>query len=131
MHDVLVFDDKAKKRIGWICFAPVIAFLITFLYYGFLLLPLTSGHVQTSEVVGITSQNYDTLLLMFGVSAVIATAVLIYNIVLIARVRNMKAQQKLIWIMILCIFVPITTIIFWNFVIRKEQRYVSTYADIA
>lgn len=131
MDNLLVFDESAKKKIGWICFAPAIAFLICFVYYVILLLPLTSGHVQPSQVVDITSRNYETLFAMLAISAIIATAVLIYCIVLVARVRNMHAQAKLMWILILCTFVPITTILFWSFVIRREPKYVSTYPDIA
>ena len=114
-----------------ICFAPLIAFLITLAYYIILLVPLAEGHIQPGQVVGITNQNYDTILLLLAISAIIATFVLIYCIVLVAKVKNMSSHDKLKWILILCIFVPITTIIFWAFVIRNEPKYVSTFPDIA
>ena len=131
MDNLFVFDDSAKKKIGAICFAPAIAFLITFVYYVFLLLPLSQGSVEPGQVVGITSQNYDTIFVMLAISAIIATASLIYCIVLIAKVRNMPAQAKLMWILILCTFVPITTILFWAMVIRKEPKFVAIYPDMA
>ncbi len=131
MDNLLVFDDNAKRKIGMICFAPIVAFGITLLYYIFLLMPMANGHIQPGQVVDITNRNYDTIFLMLAVSAIIATYVLIYCIVLIAKVRNMTSQNKLMWIVILCIFVPITTILFWALVVKKEPKYVSTYPDIA
>jgi len=131
MDNVLVFDDKAKKRIGMICFTPIICFLLTLLYYIFLLLPMADGHTLPGQVVGITNQNYDTILVLLAISAIIATCVLIYCIVLVAKVKNMSSHDKLKWILILCIFVPITTIVFWAVIIRNEPKFVHTYPDIA
>lgn len=131
MDNMLVFDDNAKKKIGLISFAPIVAFGITLLYYVFLLLPLSQGHVQPGQVVDITNRNYDTLFVMLAASAVLSTCVLIYCIVMIARVRNMASQSKLLWILILCTFMPISPFLFWALVVKKEPKYVSTYPDIA
>ena len=131
MDKLLVFDDSAKKKIGMICFAPAIAFFITLVYYIAILVPAGYSLLQPGALVGVTRQYYDTMLIMIAASALIATYSLIYCIVLIARVRNMSSFEKLLWIVELCIFVPVTVIIFWAAVVRKEPKYVSSYVDIA
>ena len=131
MDNYLVFDDKAKRRMGIICFLPLLTFLATLGYYIYLLMPLASGHIEPAQVVEVTNMNYSTLLVMFVIMALVSTSVLIYCIVTIARVTNMTSLEKLKWVLILCIFVPITTMLFWIFVIRDEPEYVGRYPDIA
>ncbi|MCW3123437.1 MAG: hypothetical protein JWQ38_2929 [Flavipsychrobacter sp.] len=130
MDNQMIFDDKAKARIGFICFIPIIAFLLCLAYYIFLLLPLSGPH-EPGAVVGITNANYDTLFMMLASAAVITAPIFIYCIVLIARFKTMNAADKLMWIVFLSVIAPIASGLFYMFVIRKAPRYMPTYPDIA
>ena len=130
MDNQMIFDDKVKARIGFICFIPIVAFLFCLGYYIILLLPLSHPH-EPGAVVGITSQNYDVMLIMLASAAVITAPIFIYCIVLIARFRHMNAADKLVWIVFLSVLAPIASALFWLFVIKRQPRYVPTYPDIA
>lgn len=130
MDNLMVFDEQAKRRIGIINFLPAIAFLSALIYYLFLLSP-TFGRHEPGAASGITVENYGTLFAMLAVAGILSAGILIYNLVLLAKVKNMNAQDKIIWILLLATFVPIAFILFWAFVVRKEPKYVGTYPDIA
>jgi cytochrome c oxidase assembly factor CtaG len=130
MEKIMVFDDKAKRRIGLICSVPAAAFLIAFVYYAVVLWPLTGPH-QLYGVEGIISRNYDTLFIMLASAAIITAPVFIYCLVLLARLKNMNAAQKLKWVVVLSISAPVASFFFWYFLIRKEPHYVGIYPDIA
>jgi len=131
MENVMVFDEKAKRRIGLICFIPVACFLACFIYYLMLIVPLASGHHEPSTIVGITRQNYDTLLFMLAASAVITAPVFIYCIVIIARMKSLNAATKLMWIVFLSVLAPIASAFFWIFIIKDAPKYVPTHTSIA
>lgn len=129
MDHLMVFDEKEKRKLGFISFLPAICFFITLVYYVILLLPLSrSGVPNTSAAV--TSHNYGTLLFMLAISAITSASVLIYDLVLLARLKNMNGAEKVIWILILATFVPLCFIAFWYFVINKEPKYVGIHPDI-
>ena len=131
MENVMLFDEKAKRRIGLICFIPVACFLACFIYFLMLIVPLASGHHEPSSVVAITSQNYDTLLFMLAASAIITAPVFIYCIVIIARMKSMNADTKLMWIVFLSVLAPIASAFFWIFIIKDAPKYVPTHTSIA
>jgi len=130
MDNQMIFDEKAKARIGFICFIPIVAFLLCLAYYIVLLLPLSHAHVP-GAVVGITRENYDTLFLMLAASAVITAPIFIYCIVLIARFRTMNAADKLVWIIFMSVLAPVASAFFFMFVVRTAPKYMPTYPDIA
>lgn len=130
MENQMIFDDKAKSKIGIICFIPILAFLICLGYYISLLVPLSAPH-EPGAVVGITSENYDTMLALLAGAAIITAPIFIYCIVLIARFKTMNAADKLVWIIFLSILSPIASALFWVFLIRNSPKYVATYPDIA
>src|SRR5580658_7203532 len=107
MEKVMVFDDKTKKRLGIICFTPVLCFFICFLYYFILILPLTHGYVQPNSWVGVLHNHYDTLFIMLATSAIITAPIFIYCLVLLARFKHLHAAVKLQWIIFLSILAPI------------------------
>ena len=63
MDSMMVFDEKAKNRMGLICFIPVAAFLTCLGYFLLLLIPAISGSHEPGAVVGIrvASNNYFTI----------------------------------------------------------------------
>jgi len=130
MEKVLIVDDRLKKRMGIICFIPAICFFFSLVYYLVLLFPLTHGHPQPESVVGITSQHYNTLFLLLGISATISAAVLLYCIVYVVRIKSMNTPTKMIW-MLLLLIVPISFILFWNFIVRREPKEEPVYTNIA
>jgi len=130
MENLMVFDDKMKKRMGVICFIPVFCFLACFIYYFILILPLTAGHPVPASIVGITSRNYDTMFLMLASSAIITAPVFIYCLVIIARLKMMHAATKLQWIIFLSVMAPIASALFWIFVIKDLPKQVGIYPDM-
>ena len=127
----MILDDKAKARMGIICFIPVVCFLLCFLYFIMLVVPLAHGHQQAASIVGITSRNYDTLFLMLATSAVITAAVFIYCLVILARLKTINSAQKLMWFIFLSVLAPIASALFWIFYIKDGQKYTPIHPDIA
>lgn len=131
MDHLIVFDEKEKKKIGIISLIPNIAFFICLLYYLFQVIPVASSDVlPPASVVATTAAHYDTLFWMLAISAVIAAGVLIYELVMLTRLKNMNGAEKLVWVLILATFVPVSFLAFWYFVIKKEPKYVGMYPDI-
>jgi hypothetical protein len=131
MDKLMVLDDKAKTRIGIICFIPVVCFVLCLLYYFVLIMPLTEGNPAVNSVVSITKEHYDTLLIMLASSAIITTPVFIYCLVLLARMKTLNEAQKLKWIIFLCVIAPVASAFFWVFLIKDSSKYVPIHPDIA
>ena len=131
MENHMILDEKAKTRIGIICFIPVVCFLVCFIYYLILLLPLTEGHHAPASIVGITSTNYSTLLILLASSAIITAPVFIYCLVLLARIKTLNSEHKLLWFIFLCIMAPIASALFWLFHIKDAATHTPIYPDIA
>jgi len=131
MDKLMVLDAKTKKGMGLICFIPVMCFLICFIYYLVLIMPLTVGHPEPGMIVSITRQNYDTLFLMLATSAIITAPVFIYCLVILARMKHMNSAVKLEWILFLSVLAPIASALFWVFIIKDAPKYVGIHPDIA
>ncbi len=127
----MILDDKAKTRMGIMCFVPIACFLVCLIYYAILLLPLMDGHHEPGSIVGITSRNYDTLLILLSASAIITTPVFIYCLVILARMKNINSEQKLLWVIFLCIIAPVASALFWLFHIKNAAKYIPIHPDIA
>src|SRR6185437_12115538 len=118
MENLMIFDEKAKSRIGIICFIPIVAFFICFVYYVMLLLPLADGHHVAGAVVGITSNNYDTMFVLLAAAAIITAPIFIYCLVLLARFKHMNSADKLMWIVFLSVLAPVASALFWIFIVK-------------
>jgi hypothetical protein len=130
MEKVLIVDDRLKKRIGVICFMPAVCFFISLVYYLVLLFPLTQGHPQPESAVGITSRHYNTLFLLLAISSCVSASVLLYCIVYMVRIKSINTPTKMIW-MLLLLIVPVSFILFWNFIVRREPKEEPVYPNIA
>jgi len=130
MEKVLIVDDRLKRRIGIICFLPAVCFFISLVYYLILLFPLTQGHPQPESAVGITSQHYNMLFLVLAISASVSAAVLLYCIVYMVRIKTMNTPTKMIW-MLLLLIVPVSFLLFWNFIVRREPNQEPIYPNIS
>jgi hypothetical protein len=131
MDNLMVFDDREKRRTGIICFIPAICFFVCFIYYLILILPLAQGHHEPGSIVGITNSNYTTLFLMLASSAIITAPIFIYCLVLLARMKHLNSAHKLMWIIFLSTLAPIASALFWIFLLRKLPTYVGIHPDIA
>jgi hypothetical protein len=131
MNSQMIFDDKAKTRMGVICFIPIIAFLICFVFYLIILFPLPGGGQTSVGIVAITSRNYDTLFIMLATSAIITAPIFIYCLVILARFKHLNAADKTMWIVFLSVLAPVASALFWLIHIRRMPKYVPTYPDIA
>lgn len=130
MEKYMVFDDKEKKRLMMISFLPGILLVIDVIYYLIAISPVFRGFHEPGLVMNYTLHYYDTMLLLLGIYAVVAAVVLIYMLVLLTRLKNLNSGQKLIWLLILCAFVPASFVAFWAFVINKEPYYVPIHPSI-
>ena len=131
MEKLMILDDRAKARMGVICFLPVLCFLLCFLYYLVLIMPLTHGYQLPASIVGLMNRHYDTLFLMLAASAIITTPVFIYCLVILARMKTLNSSHKLLWFVFLCVLAPIASALFWIFHIMDSQKYIPIHPDIA
>jgi len=130
MEKLMILDDKAKMRLGLICFLPVVCFGLCLIYFLMLVLPLTQGHSEPASVVAVTSHNYNTLFIMLASSAIITAPVFIYCLVLLARMKTLNSAQKLMWFIFLCVLAPIASALFWAFHIMDSEKYVPIHGSI-
>ena len=131
MENLMILDDKAKTRMGIICFIPVACFAICFLYYLMLILPLAQGHPSVNSIVGIMHNHYDTLFFLLAASCIITAPVFIYCLVVLARMKTVTSGNKLLWFVFLCVLAPIASALFWTFHIKDASKYTPIYPDIA
>ena len=130
MEKIMILDDRAKTRLGLICFLPVLCFGICFLYFLMLVMPLTHGHPVPGSINTITINNYNTLFTMLASSAIITAPVFIYCLVLLTRLKTVNASHKLLWFIFLCVMAPIASAVFWMTHIRNAEKYVPVHGDI-
>lgn len=131
MDNLMVFDDREKRRVGIICFIPIICFMVCFVYYLALIIPLAYTPHAAGSIVGITSRNYTTLFLMLATSAIVTAPIFIYCLVLLVRMKHINGAHKIMWIVFLSTLAPIASALFWTFLVRKLPTYVSAHPDIA
>ncbi len=131
MENHMILDDKAKTRMGIICFIPVLCFFLCFIYYLVLILPLTQGHQAPASIVGVTSRNYDTMFFLLAASAIITAPVFIHCLVVLARMKTLNSAHKLMWFIFLSVMAPIASALFWLFLIKDAPKYTPIYPDIA
>ena len=126
----MVFDDKLKRKLGMLCFLPGIFLLSIAVYYIILISPLANGPLEPGSVMRITARNYDIMFGLLTVFAVFSAAVLIYLLVILTRLKTLNSPNKIIWVLVLATFVPLSFALFWIFVINKAPRYVPTFDNI-
>ncbi|XZF15859.1 hypothetical protein ACTHGU_06960 [Chitinophagaceae bacterium MMS25-I14] len=128
----IVMDRKAKNNMGIVCSLPAISFFICLVYYLVALGPLISSKLLQNHdaVASITAQHYDTLFIMLAVSGIISTAVLIFCLIHLTRLKNMNGATKTVWVLVLATMVPVSCVLFWLLEIRNEPEYMDVYSDI-
>lgn len=68
---------------------------------------------------------------MYTIAVVLTLAVLLYFIIHIAKIKSISAGNKIIWIVVLAAFMPISFPIFWYMQIKTEPEMVDTKEDIS
>jgi len=131
MEQYVIMNDKEKRRMGVICALPAFLFAICLAYYIVLLSPIARTPHPIYSAEGITSHHYDTIFAMLAVYACVGAVVLIYCLVHLAKIKVLNTQRKMIWLLLLATFMPVSPIMFWVFQIRKEPKNVPVYPDIA
>ncbi len=127
---MIYMDTTKKKNIGIISFVPILAFILTFVYeYREVgrLLAVGDHHAVMDEICGC----YNNLLLMYTIAVVLTLAVLLYFIIHIAKIKSISAGNKIIWIVVLAAFMPLSFPIFWYMQIKTEPEMVDTKEDIS
>lgn len=126
-------DSVKKRNIGIISFLPMLAFIIAIGYNILTVSDLISTRTLQNHIGVATdmSHNYPTLFILYAIAAIVSTAVLLYFVVHIARIKNMNPAIKIGWIIVLVSFVPISFPLFYFIQVRHEPKYLETYPDIA
>ena len=130
MQNIMLFDEKMKTRTGIICFLPIVSFTICLVYYLTLILVPSSQGVNTHTIITATSQNYGQLFTVLALSGFLTAAVLIYCIVILARLKELKPGTKILWIVFLSVTAPLGIAIFWLLIIRYAAKATPVYNDI-
>lgn len=68
---------------------------------------------------------------MYGIAVVLTLAVLLYFIIHIARIKTISAGNKILWIVVLAAFMPLSFPIFWYLQIKTEPEMVDTKEDMS
>lgn len=127
---MIYMDATKKKNIGIISFVPILAFILTFIYeYREVgrLLAVGDHHAVMNEICGC----YNNLVLMYGIAVVLTLAVLLYFIIHVARIKSINAANKILWIVVLTAFMPVSFPIFWYLQIKTEPEMVDTKDDMS
>ena len=127
---VMLYMDKAKKqKLLIVSFAPLIAFIATLGYeYARIgkLLAISDHHTIIDKIC----DCYNALVIMYGFSVLLTIFVLLYFIIHIAKIKMMNGATKILWIVFLAAFMPLSFVVFWYLQLKKEPRYLETKADI-
>ena len=128
-----IMDHKAKRNMAILSWIPNIAFFICLIYYLYALRPLIAAADMEDHiaVATITAQYYDTMFVMLAISAVLSAITLIYLIVHLARTMLIPTGTKVAWVVLLSALVPVSFLLFYYLVVKKEPKYLATYPDIA
>ncbi len=129
MEQIVLEDDKFKRKMRIICYLPAFAFLIPVIYYGLLLMPLLHGHPEPKSAVGITSLHYNAMFFLLAIASTVSAVVLLCCVIHLVRIRTLNTPQKMIW-MLLLLAVPISFIIFWHRQINHEPRNMPVNPEI-
>lgn len=127
---MIYMDATKKKNIGILSFVPILAFIVTFIYeYREVgrLLAVGDHHAVMDEICGC----YNNLVLMYSVAVVLTLAVLLYFIIHIAKVKAITSGNKILWIVVLAAFMPVSFPIFWYLQIKTEPEMVDTKEDMS
>jgi hypothetical protein len=130
MEKYMIFSDREKKWLMFLCFLPAVLLAADTVYYLIAVSPVFSDNSEPGSIMNYTLRIYDIMLVLMSIYAITGAAVLIYLLVVLARLKNMNTSRKLIWLLILCTFVPASFIAFWALVINREPYYVPVYPAI-
>lgn len=128
-----MMDHKTRRKYAIACFLPILAFLVPFVYYIVVISPLIAQQSLENHVALQTLSNpHGNTLVIMGLAAfIISVTSLIYCVMHIARVKYMNPASKMIWIIILVAFQPISFLLFYFLKIKREPARLETYPDIA
>ena len=129
---MLYMTPTRKRNTGIFSILPLIAFIITFIYESVLLGKLVSTrHIASHFAINSEiSSHYSTLTMLYGISVVLTLVVLLYFVVHIALIKKMNAGRKIIWIVFLTAFMPVSFPFFWYMLIRREPLALETKPNI-
>jgi small neutral amino acid transporter SnatA (MarC family) len=125
----MIFDDKMKSRLGIMCLIPAVCFLICLVYYISLLISPREADRIGSVVVNVTDRNYTTLFVMIAIAAISEAPVFIYCLIILAKMKNMNSERKIMWVLFLSLMAPIASAIFWLFLIKNADYRTPVYPD--
>ena len=111
------------------CLIPVACFVACFVYYLTLVAGPSAAGELAPRIVGITSRHYQDLFIMLATSCILEAPAFIYCLILLAKMKNINAERKLLWIVFLSVFAPLASGLFWLFIVRGAPYQVPMYQD--
>ena len=125
----MIIDEKMKSRLGIMCLIPALCFLICLVYYLSLLLSPTAADKFAPVAVGITNRNYSTMFFMLAVAAISEAPVFIYCLIILAKIKSMNSEMKIMWVVFLSLMAPIASALFWLLLIKSAPDRIPVYPD--
>lgn len=127
-----IMDDARKKKIGLYSFLPLLASILAGAYHLIVFRQVIAERAMYNHLALTTDtyQHYTSLVIVYGIAALIDLLVLIYMLRHIIRLRAMNAPGKMVWAFLLAFLGPIFFPIFWYRYIRKEPRKLDVYPGV-
>lgn len=128
-----MMENTAKKHGKLLAFTPIVLFTLWTIYF----FTLVQEEVVTSSVANhfawVTAMvgSYTSLWITLGLVCTISAAILLYFVVHIARLKDMPAGDKVIWMVVLPAFGAFGFMAFWYFELKNEPEKVDVYPGIA
>lgn len=123
--------SKTKKGIiGIMSFLPLLVLIATLIYEDSILQgAFSSGDHHAAT--GIIYDNYNTLVILYGITAVLAIILLLIFIIHVARLKSMTSGRKILWISALALVMPVSFPLFWLLQVNKEPAIIETKENIS
>lgn len=127
---MIEMTKQKKRNLGILSILPMVVFIATFIYESQMMgkLLLVGDHHSAMTII---SEYYATLAFRYGIASLLTVAVLLYFMYHVARLKTMRSSAKILWIVVLAAFMPVSFPLFWFMEINKEPKILDTKEDIA
>ncbi len=125
-------DPARKRRLGIIAFLPLVAVLAAVVNHLLVLSPIVRAADMQDQIAVVTrtSEYFTRVAIFYAIAGFVVLSVLIYDIIHVARLKNLGTDYKFFWSVFLTMFSPISFIVFWYFKIRREPRELNMYPSL-
>ncbi|MCB9047071.1 MAG: hypothetical protein H6550_13135 [Chitinophagales bacterium] len=126
-------ENTAKKYGKILCFTPITLFAAWTIYFFSIVQEqvVTSSFSNHFHWVAAMASSYTSLWISLSLICIITASIMLYFVVHIARLRQMTALEKVLWIVAFPALGSVAFILFWFIELKEEPENVDVYASIA